>query len=272
MPQYKEVEAMSFNFGSDFGSFFSTSGSSSSSGMSNFLSDYASIKNGSYGKLLKSYYKKANNSSSSSSAKRTSTTVDDILREKMQRERKVETAESKAYTKVKSTTSDLKKAVDKISNSKTLFEEKLLTSVDENGVETKEFGYDKNAIYNALNDFVKSYNSVLTAANSTGSSSITSRMDSMVKATYDNRDGLKELGITIKADNTLSIDKDAFMKADMGKVQNIFKDKSYNNVLDANADMMRDNANYEQLRANTYTYDGTFDSTYNSGKSYSSTI
>lgn len=272
MLQYKEVEVMSFNFGSDFGSFFSTSGSSSSSGMSNFLSDYASIKNGSYGKLLKSYYKKANSSSSSSSAKRTSTTVDDILREKMQRERKVETAESKAYTKVKSTTNDLQKSVDKITNSKTLFEEKLLTSVDENGVETKEFGYDKDAIYNAVSDFVKSYNSVLTAANSTGNSSITSRMDSVVKATYDNRDGLKQLGITIKADNTLSIDKDAFMKADMGKVQDIFKDKSYDKVVDANADMMRYNANYEQLRANTYTYDGTFDNAYNSGSSYSSTM
>ena len=271
MPQYKEVEDMSFNFGSDFGSFFSTSGNS---GMSNFLSDYASIKNGSYGKLLKSYYKKANSSSSSnsSSAKRTNTTVDDILKEKMERSRKVETAESKAYTKVKSTTSDLQKSVDKITNSKTLFEEKLLTSVDENGVETREFGYDKDAIYKAVSDFVKNYNSVLTAANSTGSSSITSRMDSMVKATYDNRDGLKELGITIKADNTLSIDKDAFMKADMGKVQNVFKDKAYNSVLNANAEMMRDNANYEQLRANTYTYDGTFDSAYNSGKSYSGTV
>lgn len=277
MLQYKEVADMSFNFGSNFSSMFSSFGnSSSSSGLSNILGDYASIKNGSYGRLMKAYYKESGSSSSSSStssAKRTKTTVDDIIAEKRQREKKVETEESKAYTSVKSSTRDLQKSVNKLtSNSGSLFEEKLMSSVDENGVETLEFGYDKNAIYDAVSDFVKNYNSVLSAANSTGNSSITSRMESMEKATYQNRDALKQLGITINADNSLSINKDTFMKADMGKVQNVFTDKSYDKILDANADMMWDNAKYEQLRANTYTYDGTFDSAYNSGRSYSSTM
>ena len=34
----------------------------------NFLSDYASIKNGSYGKLLKAYYKKTGNDNTSTSS------------------------------------------------------------------------------------------------------------------------------------------------------------------------------------------------------------
>ncbi|MCM1089369.1 MAG: hypothetical protein NC413_00880 [Muribaculum sp.] len=258
----------------DFGSFFSSTGSSNSSNMSNFLSDYASIKNGSYGRLMKAYYKQTGSSSTSSttsSTKKTKTTVDDIIAEKMQRSRKTESAESKAYTKVMTSTNDLQKSVDKLSRD-SLFEQKLLTSKDENGVETTQFGYDKDEIYNAVNDFVKSYNSVLTAANSANNSSINSRMASIEKITNENSDALKQLGITIKADNSLSIDKDTFMKADVKAVQNMFKDTIYSSVLKANADMMRDNAHYEQLRANTYTYDGTFDSAYNSGSTYSSTM
>ena len=258
----------------DFGSFFSTTGSSSSSNMSSFLSDYASIKNGSYGKLLKAYYKQngsSSTSSSTSSTKTTKTTVDDIIAEKMQRSNKTESAESKAYTKVMSSTSDLQKSVDKLSKD-SLFEQKLLTSTDENGVETTEFGYDKEEIYSALSDFVKSYNSVLTAANSVDNSSINSRVESIEKITNDNSDALKQFGITINADNSLSLDKDTFMKADVKAVQNMFKDTIYSSVLKANADMISDNAHYEQLRANTYTYDGTFDSAYNSGSTYSSTI
>lgn len=273
-PQYKEVANMSFNFGSNFSSFFSSFGSSSSSGMSNFLADYASIKNGSYGKLMKAYYKEANSSSNTSSSSKntkTKTTVDDIISEKMQRSKKVESTEYKAYNKVKTATSDLNKAVDKLSND-SLFDQKLLTSVDENGVEKVEFGQDKEAIYNAVNDFVKSYNSVLSAANGANNGSINKRMESIVKDTNKQADTLKKMGITIKADNSLSIDKDAFMKADMKSVQNMFKDTTYTSGLKANADMMRDNAHYEQLRANTYTYDGTFDSSYKSGSSYSSTM
>ena len=60
--------------------------SSSSGGMGNlnFLSDYASIKNGSYGKLMKTYYGTTQDSGTGTSSKKSSssTVLDRILEEK----------------------------------------------------------------------------------------------------------------------------------------------------------------------------------------------
>ncbi|MDE6128369.1 MAG: hypothetical protein K2G16_04160, partial [Lachnospiraceae bacterium] len=49
-------------------SYLFQSASGGSLGNLNFISDYASIKNGSYGKLMKAYYGTAQSSSTSSSA------------------------------------------------------------------------------------------------------------------------------------------------------------------------------------------------------------
>lgn len=269
---------MGINLKTDFSFLFSgLGGNSGSSGMSTFLSDYSSIKNGSYGKLMKAYYGQSGSDSTKkagSSAKSSKTTVDDIINDKMKRERKVETQESKAYTQVKSATNNLKTSADKLSaqGSRVLFEKKNITATDENGVESTSYDYDKEAIYKAVNKFVSDYNSVLQTAGSVSSSSVSNRVAAMEKDTYTNKDALKQFGIAINVDNSLSIDKDTFMKADMSMVERAFKDTGYARSVAENASMINYNANYEQLRANTYTYDGMFDSTYNTGSSYSASL
>ena len=47
-----------YNSNVDFSALFSGTSDSSSVGNTNMLSDYAAIKNGSYGKLMKAYYSK----------------------------------------------------------------------------------------------------------------------------------------------------------------------------------------------------------------------
>ena len=47
-----------YNSNVDFSALFSGTSDSSSVGNTNMLSDYAAIKNGSYGKLMKAYYAK----------------------------------------------------------------------------------------------------------------------------------------------------------------------------------------------------------------------
>ncbi len=266
-------KVMSFN--SNFSSLFSGFGGSTGGTNLNWLGDYASIKNGSYGRLLKACYKESNSDSSvkKSTAARTNTTVDDIIAEKMKK--KEETAESKAYTKVQSTTDKLKESADKLltKGDSSVFEKEFITTTDENGLESTEYGYDKEAIYSAVNSFVTNYNSVLEAAGSVSNSSIANRVTNMEEDTLLNKQTLNQLGITIKADNTLAIDKDTFMQADMSKAENLFNGTgSYGYRVSASASMINYTANYEQLRTGTYTYSGTFNSANNTGSTINSSL
>ena len=58
------------------------SSSGGNSGNMNFFSDYASIKNGSYGKLLKNYYGTGMSSTGNSSTAKTSNVLERILEER----------------------------------------------------------------------------------------------------------------------------------------------------------------------------------------------
>ena len=103
----------------------------------NFLSDYASIKNGSYGKLMKAYYSKsgaskkvasiAQNKSSASASKDSAKTLSDI---------------EKAADGMKS-------AADKLitKGKDSVFNQIDVESTDEYGLKTTTKEYDKDKIY-----------------------------------------------------------------------------------------------------------------------------
>ena len=70
---------------SDYSSLFSSLGSSAgSAASSNWLGDYAMIKNGSYGRLMKAYYAeaKASSTTTSNGKSNSSNVLDKILEEK----------------------------------------------------------------------------------------------------------------------------------------------------------------------------------------------
>jgi hypothetical protein len=246
----------------------STSSSSSSSGLSSFLSDYASLKNGSYGKLMKAYYSSSASDEVKSVASGTTTnsTYSSTATGSLSK------ADTKAYTEVQSTTDDLKESADALlaTGTKSLFNKKDITTKDENGVESTEKGYDTSAIYSAVSSFVKDYNSVINASASVDNTSISNRVTNMENTTSINSKSLEELGITINKDNTLSINKDTFMAADMDKAKSLFNGAgSYAYSVSASASMINYNADYALTKSDTYTTSGSYSSAFSAGNLYS---
>ena len=240
---------------------FSGLGSAASNAASgNWLADYASIKNGSYGKLMKAYYGKGNNASQTAASTIT------------KKNTATDTAK-KALAKVETATDALKESADALlaTGKKDLFAQKDITTKDENGVESTTKGYDTNAIYNAVNSFVKDYNSVMSAVDNVSDFSVNNRTEAMGNATIANSKQLAKIGITLKNDGTLSLDKDTFMKADMATVKNLFQGNgSYGYRVSAQSSMINFAADHASTRTSLYTGTAGAIGTYNAGNLFSS--
>ena len=153
---------------------------------------------------MKAYYGKENNASK--------TAASDITKKDTTKE-----TAKKALAKVETATDALKESADTLlaAGKNDLFAQKDITTKDENGIETTTKGYDTSAIYNAVNSFVKNYNSVMAAVDDVSDTTVNNRTESLGNTTIANSKQLAKIGITMKNDGTLSLDKDAFMKADM---------------------------------------------------------
>ncbi len=235
--------------------------SNSLASLTSLLSDYSSIKTGSYGKLLKAYYAEEGNSELKSLTQK-DTTADVVTKEDAQKLNKVQTA-----------TDALKESADALmeTGSKSLFKQTDITTTDENGVETTEKGYDTAAIYKAVSAFAEDYNAVLDAANSADNTTVTNRVNTMNNTTLANEKSLSNIGITVGEDGKLSIDKDAFMKADMGSVKSLFNGTgSYGYQMSAQASLINFSAEREASKAATYTVNGDYNSILNTGNLYNS--
>ncbi len=213
-----------------------------SAGNLSFLSDYAAIKNGSYGKLMKAYYAE--------------TGSNDAVKKLAKSSNSVSKDDTETLTKVKSATDDLKESADKLlaKGSKSVWAED-----------------DMEKVYSAVNELVKDYNSVLDTMDKTNSTSILSRAKSMVNNTAVNEKLLGKVGITINEDNSLSIDKKAFLEADKATVKNLFSGNgSFAYRLSASASMMNYAAEKEADKAATYTGTGAYGNTFSSGSVFDS--
>lgn len=154
-------------------------------GTSTLLSDYASIKNGSYSRMLKSYYAKYTASDD----------ADD------------------------SSTSTTKAGKDSItaSNANSLY--KSASAL--NNLEYNEENIDK--IYDGVSAFIKDYNSMIKSASNSSVGSVNSQANMLNNSTYANYKLLAKVGITMNADRTLSINEDTFKKADVATLKTLFK-------------------------------------------------
>lgn len=237
-----------------FGSLNSNSGSGSLGNL-NFLSDYASIKNGSYGKLMKAYYNQsASDEVSSIAGKKNSVSAD----------------ESKDLKAMQSTTDALKESADKLL-SKALFEKKDVTTKAEDGTTKTVKDYDKEAIYNAVADLVDDYNAVLKASDKINTESILNKTTNLASSVVANESMLSKLGITVGKDSSLKIDKEAFMKVDMGSVKSVFNGNgSLSYRISAQSSLINFATTNEINRSNTYSANGTYTSTYASGDLFNS--
>lgn len=180
-----------YDFSSLLGSTTQTSG--------NVLSDYASIKNGSYGKLLKSYYAKMDADSASASGDST-----------------------QKLTLMRSGADSLKTSADALKEP-SLWEKKKITKTDEKtGEKTEEEDYDWNAITKAVKSFINDYNSVVEEAGGSETKDVLRNAAWMTNITNNTQNLLSKVGITIGKGNKLELDEEALKNARMTDLKTLF--------------------------------------------------
>lgn len=169
-----------------------SSASSSKSGMntllggSTLLSDYASIKNGSYGRMMKSYYAKQKASVDESEESSSSSS-------KVGKDSASSSSASKLY-----------KSASALNN---------LDYSEEN----------KDEIYDSVSTFIKDYNSMIKSASNSDVGAVSTTANTINNATYANYKLLAKAGITMNADRTLSLNETTFKKADVATLKTLFK-------------------------------------------------
>lgn len=210
-------------------------GSTSSTG-TNMLSDYYSIKNGSYGRLMKAYYSQNNKSAVDKSSETAKT-------DKVDKTTKAINSKATVAKNVKSAADSLKTSSDALIDNK-LYSK--VSTTDKSGNKTEAVDVDK--IYSAASDFVNSYNNTIDKAAKSDTSAIKSNVSAMNNYTRVNSKALSNIGITIDSDNKLSIDEDKFKNANMDDVKALFGNtKSYGSQVGSLASSVSAAASYSQF-------------------------
>ncbi len=247
----------------DYSFLFSSLSSSGQGSSANLLSnisltDYNNIKSGTYYKLMKAYYaKKSGENDSYSSVSKSSTDTYRTITD---------------ASELKNDAAGLYNAASKLSatGSKSLFTQKDITTTGEDGTKTTTKGYDTESIKSAVKDFVKEYNSLVSSAAASGSSSAVRAAGSMKNLTQVFSSQLSKVGITVGTDSKLTLDEEAFDSADMSKVKTLFNGaNSYAGNVGGYASSIGSYANAALNSGNTYTSSGSY-SALQSGINYNS--
>ncbi len=221
------------------------------------FSDYASIKNGSYGKLLKAYYAK-----------------DDVASDKKSNT-KVDADKASEYSAVSSAAKDAAKAADALisKGTESLFKEKDIVSVDEEGKEVTTRGYDMNAIYKSVKSFADKYNAFINKAKKSSSDKVAREADSLANQMNGYYSKLKSVGIEINDNDTLSIDEETFKKSDIGTLKSLFNgNQSTAYQVASKISMIGTTATSEANSAKGYTSAATYADSYSVGNLLNSIV
>lgn len=170
------------------------------------LSDYASIKNGSYGKALKAYYKEQN-----------SDDKNNVTNNNSESTNKTESSENIV---VKQEILDIQKHNDELQSSAN----KLLQKGTSSLFKAEYKDADKEALYKAVSDFVSDFNTLSEKGSFSSFGSIARMSQRMEDTASDYKKALEGIGISLDK-GKLSINKDSFMKADMEQVKELFNDR-----------------------------------------------
>ena len=163
------------------------------------LSDYALIKKGAYGKLMKAYY--ANEKA----------------------EKKSAGADSPQKLAIMGTSANsLSSSAQKLTES-SLWQKKTITEKDEITGETVEKeDYDWDSITKAVKAFADDYNDVVDNAVESNSKDILRNAAWMTKTTSVNANLLSKVGITIGKGNKLEVDEEKLKKANVSDLKTLF--------------------------------------------------
>ena len=223
----------------------------------NFLSDHASIRNGSYRKMMNAYYGPDRERVSGIVNRSISTSRDN----------------PKQLREIQNNAEALKKSADALlaTGSRSVFNETDIITKDANGVSTTTRGLDTDAIFKAVSSFVTDYNNLLDRGNESNTAGITSRINSLTSMTNFNRNLLGQVGINVGADGKLSINEDDFKKSNMTTVRSLFHGTgSFAFQVSAQASLIDFAAANEAARSNTYNANGAFTNNFSSGNLFGS--
>lgn len=189
------------NTSNDMSSLFQNlTGSNSTSNSGLDLTDYYAIKNGSYGKLMKAYYKNQD------SEKKTESSGDS----------------KQSLTMMKAGTDSLQKSVTTLMD-ESLWEKKKIKKKDEKtGEETEVFDYDWDAITKAVKTFVDDYNNVIGKAADSDTKGVLQGASRMTSISGEMSKLLNQVGIKIGSDNKLSVDEEKLKSASIGTMKTLF--------------------------------------------------
>lgn len=199
------------------------------------LSDYAMIKNGTYGKLMKAYYakEKAEQAFSGGDSKP-----------------KLSLMAGNAGSMAKSAQALMQDS---------LWEKKTIKEKDEKtGEETEKEDYDWKAITKALKSFIDDYNATVEGAGESNNKNVLRNAAWMTKTTSMSERLLNKVGISVGSGNKLELDEDKLKEADISTLKTLFT--GHNSY----ADKMMSKGNAIAMAAanagGTYTSSGTYSS------------
>ena len=199
----------------NFNSSSSLFGSSNSNNLYSLFSERASIKSGTYKRLLRSYFDTASSDGTSSTSSKRSRGSNDIINTLIKQKMYPTVSEDaeKANSKLTSGLSSLKSSVSALQNDSTYQD-------TENG----STAADK--VVSAMKDYVANYNDVVTASKTSTLSNKTAYVANMMSYTSKFADQLSEIGVTRKSDGTLQLDETKLKNADLSKVQKLFSSEN----------------------------------------------
>ena len=189
------------------------------------LADYASIKNGSYGKLMKAYYGQ----------------------EKAQKAAESKDSNSKLAL-MAGNAGSMANAAKALMN-ESLWQKKSVSEKDGED-------YDWKAITKALKDFVDSYNKTIEGAGESGTKGVLRKASFMVKTTAAFKNTLEKAGISITGSNKLELNEEKLKEANISTLRTLFT--GYNSFADKIMTKGNTLANEAASAGGTYTSSGTY--------------
>ncbi len=134
--------------------------------------------------------------------------------------------------------------------------------------ETGEIDYD--AAYSAAENFVKSYNDFVSGIGSSGDSTVSNKDSFVANMTNAYTSRLDKVGISIKSDGTLAIDKEAFNSATASSLDRVFgKEDSFASFMGEQAKQLEAYAESDRYnKLNAYNQTGNITNIVNTSGAY----
>lgn len=208
---------MKVDSNTDYSALFSSLNNNNSTGFS--LTDYAQIKNGSYGKLMKAYYGKGN-SDTAGTAKPSSKKLDETATKNMN-------AVQKSADEFRDATESVKSAIS---------------------------SGDKEKVYKAATDFADKYNSLMSSAGKVSNKSVTRLATNLMNEVASNLKLLSKAGITVSENGKMSVDEKSVKAEGNTALSSLFGNRgSFADMVSGRASSIVNKAKAAVNASSTYT-------------------